>query len=507
MVLAIAGAYVLRTLTDWNIVQPVAGVAMGLAYAAVWLWLAARAPLEARFAAALTCTTSMLIMGPLVWEAAERLRVMSSWAGAAVLTLFALGALALAARTPHKMIGSIACASSIVLALALLLVREDIVPFTAALLVIAAGMEFSASGDRPSRVRPLAALAAGSAVFLFSYLMSRPAGMPQTWHPAPRTAVLIAQITLIVIYLWTAWIRSVVRGKTLTLGEIGQTGLALFIGFGSAVWVFGRDPAVMLSLGISALAGGLAFYMLSFRLFERDNKRNFRALSTLGLILLLTGMYIPFPRVGFWSLASVCAVGCCWAARLFALPTLGLHGAFYLALASVVAGATSQPLAVLFSVGPGARPVLPSLAVLVALVPCWLAVSDISPSSHGYWRNQISSLVLAALGVWISAGLAVSAVTAAWAKVAAGATLAADTLGTVVLVIFALVLAWAGTRWRKRELVWALYGVMAVGAYKLATRDFVDEHNFAMVLSLLCYGGALVLLPRLLRARPAKKAE
>src|SRR5690242_20700005 len=93
MLLAIAGAYVLRALTDWGVLPAAAGVAIGLVYALVWLWLATRAPLEAKFQAAVNGFTSMLIMAPLVWEASGRLKAMSSGTSAAILAGFALIAL------------------------------------------------------------------------------------------------------------------------------------------------------------------------------------------------------------------------------------------------------------------------------------------------------------------------------------------------------------------------------------------------------------------------------
>jgi hypothetical protein len=68
-----------------------------------------------------------------------------------------------------------------------------------------------------------------------------------------------------------------------------------------------------------------------------------------------------------------------------------------------------------------------------------------------------------------------------------------------VLTTFAVVLTWGGTRWGVREIVWPAYGLMTLGALKLATRDFADSHNFAVVVSLLCYGSALILLPRMRR--------
>ncbi len=143
---------------------------------------------------------------------------------------------------------------------------------------------------------------------------------------------------------------------------------------------------------------------------------------------------------------------------------------------------------------------LVSITVLVAAAVSWVAITGAPAGASGPWRNQISSLALAAHIVWITAGLAVYGILTVWR--AAGeknSSVPADTVGTVVLTGLSLALAWAGTHWRKRELVWLLYGVMALGGYKLVVRDFINEHNLALVVSLLCYGGALIVLPRMLR--------
>lgn len=500
MLVAIAGAYVLRALTDWGVLPAAAGVAIGLVYALVWLWVAARSPVEARFAAALSCSTSVLIMAPLVWEATNRFKVMPPGASSAVLAAFALVALALGSRTRHKIIGTIAGVSSITLAMALLLARDDIVPFTVALLVIAGAVEYAAWRGLKPGARAFAAVAADFAILLFSYLMSRPLGMPETWVPVSPRAALTLQCALALIYLGTAVAQSVVRRRTLAFAEMAQTGAALLIGLGGAVWVFNEYRTVMLALGIAALVGGLAFYGVSFLLFERDNKTNFRALSTFGLLLVLAGIYLPFSRSEFWMLTCACAVACCFIARLFALPTLGLHGAVYLLLGSAAASATSLPLPVLFAIGAGPPEWLVSITVLVAAAVAWVAIMGAPAGASGPWRNQIASLALATHIVWITAGLAVYGILTVWR--AAGeknSSVPADTVGTVVLTGLSLALAWAGTHWRKRELVWLLYGVMAIGGYKLVVRDFINEHNLALVVSLLCYGSALIVLPRMLR--------
>lgn len=510
--IAIAGAYVLRALTEWGVLPAAAGVALGLIYALFWLWFAARTTAQAKLAVVLSCFTSVLIMGPLVWEATERLKVMSSWMSSGVLTAFVLIALVLASKS--RLIGTIAGVFSISMAVALLLARDDIVPFTTALLVIAGATEFAAWRDLRPGARALAALAADGSVLLFSWMVSSGHGMPERWVPVSPYAVLAAQTGLALIYIGTAVIQTVARHRTLAFAEMAQTAAALSIGIGGAVWVFREHHAIMLGLGIAAMAGGMACYALSFLLFEHDNKWNFRAWATFGLLLVLAGISLPFSRAGFWVLACGCAMACCWAARAWRLPTLGLHGAVFLSVGSAAAGASGLPLMMLFGMGTGPVQWLASIAVLLIATASWAAIAGISTNGAGRWRNQISSLAIAAHIVWIIAGLAVYLVLAMW-RATAGAlgggalgasAFPADTLGTVVITVLSLVLGWAGTRWGRRELVWLLCGFMLLGAYKLLIRDLPREHNIALVVSLLCYGGALILLPRILRGKPPRSA-
>lgn len=493
----IAGAYVLRALTEWGVLPAAAGVAIGLIYALFWLWIAVRAPEEAKFAAALSCCTSVLIVGPLVWEATERLKVMSSSGSSAVIAAYAWIALALASKPGKRVIGTIAGASSVVMAAALLLARDDIAPFTTALLAIAFVMEFAAWRDLRPGARVVSALAVDGAVLLFASLISSGRGMPDTWVRVSPWAAFAAQTALAVIYIAGAAIQSIARRRTLAFAEMAQTAAALLIGIGGAVWVYRGHHAIMLGLGIAAMGGGLACYAASFLLFERDNKWNFRAWTAFGLLLVLAGIFLAFSREGFQILACGCAVACCWTAKVWRLPTLRLHGAVYLAVGSAAAGATGLPLAALFGAGTGPEPWRVSILVLMAAAVCWAAIAGSSTDGPGRWRNQISSAAIAAHIVWIVAGLAVYALLALRA-------LPADTLGTVVITALSLSLGWAGTRWARRELVWLLYGFMLLGAWKLVIRDFPNEHNIALVVSLLCYGGALILLPRMLRGEHAE---
>lgn len=506
MVIAIAGAYVLRALTEWGVLAAPVGVTLGLSYGLVWLFIAARSHtngLAAKFVTVVNCCTSVLIVAPLVWEATLNLKVLSSAISAAVLSGFSLIALWLAWKTSRKVISAIASSASIVVLIALLIARDDIVPFTAALLAIAAASEFAAWRDFQPGARAFAAISADWSVLLFSWLASRPGGMPESWVPVSPSAIMAAETALALIYIATAAVQTIARRRTLSFPEMIQTGAALLIGIGGEVWVFHDHHAAMLALGFAALAGGIACYAVSFAMFEHENKWNFRAWSAFGLLLALAGISLPFSRTGFWILCITGAAFCCWTARQFRLPTLGLHGAVYLAAGAAAAGVIRQSWLVLFGAAsaPGPRE---AIAVMAAGIISWAAIARLSSDGDARWRNQATSLVIAGNVVWIAAGLAASVVRGIWQAAAGEKNRGpADTLATVVLIGLSLVLARLATQWDRREFTWLLSGLMALCAYKLAVRDFTAEHNLALVISLSCYGGALILLPRLLRTRPA----
>ena len=499
--LAMAGAYLLRALTEFGAMPPTVGVAIGLLYAVVWLVVAVRLPVEQELATVLMCGTSMLIMGPLVWEALERLKVMPSWAGAAVLVGFACIALTLSWRKGRIFISGVVCVSSTLIAAALLLATRDLLPFTLALLGIAATLEFAACRDHPTGSRWFSAITADAAVIVFSWLMARENGLPEGYVSTSTRAVLAAQLLLILIYVATAVTQSVVRRRTLSFSEIAQTASALLIGIGGVVWVFRSNGAAMVALGISGLIGGLACYMISFLRFDRSDKWNFRAWATFGLSLVLAGTFLPFSGAGFWVLWCGCAIVCCWAAMGARRPTLGLHGAIYLTLGAAVSGAAGQALSVLFGGGSAPFQWIVSVGVLAAAILSLAAITRSWPGEGSLWRKQVALFAISANITWILSGIAGHALVLIWLGMGTGwaVRIPADTLATVVLTTFSVALAWASAHWSKRELAWLVYGFMGLGAWKLATRDFLNERSLALVISLLFYGGALTLLPRMLR--------
>ena len=113
-------------------------------------------------------------------------------------------------------------------------------------------------------------------------------------------------------------------------------------------------------------------------------------------------------------------------------------------------------------------------------------------------------LAVSALLTWHCAGLAAGALTALLNTAAGGAYSA--TARTGVITLGSLVLAWSGSRFARAELSALVFPLMLLGAYKLVAQDFRGERTMALFLSLLLYGGALTMLPRLLQSRKAVQA-
>ncbi len=352
-------------------------------YALACLVVAAALREEEKFAIALTCCASVLILVPLLWEASVHLHAISTWTSAAAIVAVGFLAITLSWRKNRVVIPAVVLVSLTPLAAALLVATDDLSPFTMALLALAAATEFAACHSYPTKARWLAAVAAHAAVLLFSWLMSRAHGLPEGYVPTSTSAVLVAQLLLTSIYVVSALTQTLVRRLTLSFSEMAQTTCALLIGIGGIVWVFHARRSAMLELGIAGLVGGVACYATAFLLFDLS-KWNFRAWATYGLFLVLTGTALLFSGQGFWALWCACALACCWAAMALRRPTLGLHGAVYLLLSSIVSGAVSQPLSPLLGIGRAPLPWIVSVGVLATAGLSWVAIAK---SWHGAARG------------------------------------------------------------------------------------------------------------------------
>src|SRR5208337_2575879 len=113
-----------------------------------------------------------------------------------------------------------------------LIATYDVLPFTFVFLAIAVAIETCACLNHWLGARWLAALAADLAVFLATWLVTNPLGLPQGYAPIPAAALVAAQMALLVIYLSSVMVRTLLRGRTFTNFETVQCALAFVIGLG-----------------------------------------------------------------------------------------------------------------------------------------------------------------------------------------------------------------------------------------------------------------------------------
>jgi len=482
-VLAMAGAYVLRALTESHLLRPEAGVLGGILYGMFWLVWTARLPAARHAEIALYGVTSALVIGPLVWEATLRMRAISTWSAASVLLLFTGLGLILSSVRSLSAVAWTSILTGVAAAAALLIGSHDVLPFLLLLVLIAAAVEIAACLGRGFGGRWVAAAAANLAVLLVTYLVSHPRGLPESYVPISRSSVAAAQLALPGIYVSSTFFRTLVRRTTIETFEAAQIAAVFLLALGGGLRLGGMVPAIAALAG----AGSAAFYAAGA--FSKG--RNSAVYRVLGFLLAAAGIGVALPA-GQAALAwFALAIGFLWFGRTEWL----WQGGAYLFCGLVASGGLARATAGLLGgtdAGSGAWPLLAPAAVSVACF--FLAVRG------GGSRSAVRTALAAAV-CWLLAAAVAGALAASYHAVfgALASHAYCGAARTAVLAGAALLLAWAGSRWRGFDIRPLVYPLMALGAYRLLTIDLRQDDKAALVLSLLVYGGALILIPRLLR--------
>lgn len=480
--LGLAGAYLLRALTESGTLPAAAGVGAGILYAIVWLALAARAPAAERLETALDSLTGVLILCPLLWEATLRFNAVSTWGAGALLLFFTLFGLAISWRKELLIPATIATVAGVGTAGALLMATHDVLPFTLVFLAIAAAVEASACLDHWLSERWLASSAANLAVLLATWLVTNERGLPPNYAPIPHGWLLTALALLLAIYLSSAIVRTLLRGFTFTFFETMQCGFALAIVLNGCLRLSAHDPRIAPAIGALAVACAAACYMVSVALLAHG--RNFYTYSTFGILLVVAGVRILFPLDAAAGVWLAMAAACVWAGVRFGRSTLQVHGAIYLLLALACLGTLQQAAGALLGTGELAWTIYAGTAVAAA---CYVLCG----------AGAVRLVVSAAL-VLLLAAIAANALTHGYhLAFGPGASHSyCASLRTAVLVLGAFAGAWAGRRWERSELSRLVWPLMVLAAWRLLTDDIHQERKAAAVVSLLVYGAALMALSR-----------
>jgi hypothetical protein len=499
--LGLSGAYLLRALTESGAIPGLAGAIAGMLYAAWWLILAAQRGWEKPLASSVHGVTASLIIAPMLWETTVRFRLMTVDVASAVLIAFAVLGLAIAWRHNITAIAWVTTFAALLTAFGIFRETHDGRAWVVTVLVITAAVEFSACRDHWLSLRWLAAATADLTVLTLTVIAARPyAGAATVISPA---FMLGAQVGLLTIYLASTVDRTLIRKLPFTWFEIGQAAVSFLIAVGGAlhladVTTIGRSP-----VGPICLAGAAACYLISFAMLDRNTRhnRNFYTYSTFGGLLVLAGsrlMIAGNARVIVWT---ALAVGMMTLGMMTGRMTLRVHAAVCLTIAAATAEAMERAGAWLIQT-PG-RPPEPvdvmSTAVLLSSVACYGAIVLFGRREIPHWTDTVEALLSAAVLCWTGAGLL-----AAWSS---SSVSWAAPLRTALLTTLSVALAWCGTRWRRRELVWLAYPVLCAAGAKLVVEDFGQGQSLNVFVSLTFCGATLILLPRILSAgRPQSQA-
>jgi len=222
--------------------------------------------------------------------------------------------------------------------------------------------------------------------------------------------------------------------------------------------------------------------------------------STAGALLTALGTQLLLDEAALAVAWSVIALDAAGLGFRFDRATLRLHAALYL-WGAAAASALLASAATAFLAGNGRGLAVPTTAgwLTAAAVVAGYAFLGRKPAAETRPVDRLPQVLVAVLLAGSVGGIVVAAVAAALP--APGAAEVA-TLRTAVLAVLAVVLAAAARRFALPEVRWLVYPLVALGGLKLVLEDLGEGRPSTLFLSLVLYGGALIVAPRLLR-RPA----
>lgn len=497
--LVLAGAFVLRALTDAGTLPGPLGVALGLAYAGLWIAAAERAGADpARAASAAVHGAAAVLVGfPLLLEAVTRFAILPPAVGSALLALLGGVALAVAGHRRLAALAWVAAAAAAALAIALAAATRHAAPPLAALAVLGAGTIALAELRALPGPRWLVAGAADLVALLA--VLQAASGRAD----GPVAAILACLLLALVHAGGGAWTSA--RAREVGAFEAVQGALALLAGVGGAAFLAARAaPHAAVPVGLLLLALAAAAYGIAFGVFSRRPERAaaFHYLGAAAIPLALAGTALALPVAAAGPAWAAAAVALALGARLRGHAALAGHAALYAVAAAIGSGLLRDAARALVASpsGPWPGPAAAGLAALTSGAAVLGLVSRGGAAGAGALARAPRVALLAAL-VAGGAGAAAALLVPAFAGTGEGASpAAAATVRTAVLSAGAVGLALLSRVRGLREAGWLVYPLLALVGLKLLLEDLPRGRPATLVVGFALYGAALLLAPRL-RAR------
>jgi hypothetical protein len=246
-------------------------------------------------------------------------------------------------------------------------------------------------------------------------------------------------------------------------------------------------------LGAVCLLFSAACYAAVFLLLSKAAEgRNFHVFAAWAAGLFLAGSYLCLPP--FWL--ATCLGMAAIAATIFTTRlTLRFHGLVFLLTAAVASGLMEYS----FHALAGNLPESLDASVCIVSLCAFLCYAANKRSPQENWKSQLLYLATAALAVFALAALLVEGLL--WLSllhIVPNAPYIAF-IRTLILCAMALVLAFAGSRWRRVELTRIAYATLGLVAAKLLLEDLRLGHLEFIAAAIFLFAITLIAVPQMAR--------
>ncbi|MBU2676770.1 MAG: hypothetical protein KJP16_06765, partial [Gammaproteobacteria bacterium] len=260
VLLIFGGAYLLRAITEFQVVPTAFGISLGATYALFWLFMAYRkGAIEAERPTALFYGgASMLLALPLVVEATGRFALLSGLQGIIALTVLCAAALWVAAARDLRLLGWLITAGGIGTALVLMRLTRSTVPVAAFLIFLGIASLWACYLRHWKGPQWLGAFGANTGVLALALLSTS-----DQWAVVPLSAFTLGA-ALLACYLLSFAFHSHLRGQFVGVFEAVQALLAVGVAFIAASVAARAGQLQMSQVGVLCLVLAAGAYSLAF---------------------------------------------------------------------------------------------------------------------------------------------------------------------------------------------------------------------------------------------------
>ncbi len=496
-VLTLAGAFLIRALTDRGAVATDPGVAFGLAYALGIILLADRASVRGnRLMGAFLGSTGAFIANAIVAETTTRFAIFAPSSGMAILAVATAIALAVGRRHDLPALDWTATLAASATAVYVALLNGAPAPSGLFLLLLATATSWLGAAHWSWRLLALPPTLGAAALSVWATSVALSGGTAARGGGVALALPLALGLPL----LWCGgvFLRALVHRPRVGGIAVLQTILAIAVGVGGALRLeAARGPRAAMHAA-TTLALGAGCYLFAFlreKAPEARSSRLYFAWLGLALTVIGSGVLLPAPVPALaWGLACLAAaVG----SRRFEPAILQPHATIFAAAAATASGLLWTSVRN-FTVRPAAL-AAPSGAALAALAALTVAATLLlcERPAAGALPAFLTTL-FAALGIGALAVLLLDRPAAA----VLDAPLPALRTMVVSLSAYALAFLWRSTG--RRELRTLAYLALVAGGIKLLLEDLPQGTPMTLFVAFVFYGGALLLVPRLMRGGGAR---